>query len=101
MRISGQVSRILVILAVFAASFSSPLSADSVSTIPGIVNTFGLNNTHFVSDVAVTKPGDVAPSGAINLVGSGAPAPQEPSLRASPTLVYPHVVRGFFCSSGL
>src|SRR5262249_5469038 len=69
-------------------------------SIPGIVNTSGLNNTHFVSDVALTNPGTVAANVTITLVAPGG-GPRNLSLGAGQTVVYRDVVGGLFALSGV
>ena len=69
MRISRRFGPILLVFLLFLG-LAAPLSADSVSTIPGIVNTSGLNGTHFVSDLALTNPGTTVANVGISLVAS-------------------------------
>ena len=77
-----------------------PLLADSTWTIPGIVNAGGLNNTRFVSDLAITNPGTAAAQVTISFIPSSGPNPKSVTLNAGETVVYRNVVDSLFGLSG-
>ena len=62
--------------------------AANVWTIPGTVNAGGLNNTRFVSDLAVTNPGSISAQMTITLVPAGGTTPSQVTLGAGATVVY-------------
>ena len=64
------------------------LTGANVWTIPGTVNAAGLNDTRFVSDLAVTNPGSVPAQLTISLVPANATTPSQVTLAAGETIVY-------------
>lgn len=72
-----------------AAAAQTPTS---VWTIPGTVNAGGLNNTRFVSDLAVTNPGSLPVQATIALVPANGTAPSVVTLAAGATVVYRNVL---------
>ena len=69
-------------------------------TIPGIVNASGLNNTRFVSDVAVTNSGTKDAFLAVTFVPAGSLAPQVLALPAGATTVWRNVLQRLWSFSG-
>lgn len=69
-------------------------------TIPGIVNASGLNNTRFVSDVAVTNPGTKDAFLIVGFVPAGSLAQQVLALPAGATTVWRNVLQGLWSYSG-
>ncbi|MCM3874948.1 MAG: hypothetical protein NEA02_00870, partial [Thermoanaerobaculia bacterium] len=67
-------------------------AAANVWTIPGTVNAGGLNNTRFVSDLAVTNPGSVPAQVTISLVPANGTTPSQVTLAAGATVVYRNVL---------
>ncbi len=90
---SGSLASVVLLLA-------HPASAQSVWTIPGIVNVGGLNNTRFVSDVAMTNPGTAATQVSISFIPSSTANAKSVTLNAGETLVYRNVVDSLFGTSG-
>ena len=68
------------------------LTGANVWTIPGTVNAGGLNNTRFVSDLAVTNPGNAPAVLTISLVPANGTAPRQVTLTAGETVVYRNVL---------
>ena len=64
------------------------LTGANVWTIPGTVNAAGQNNTRFVSDLAVTNPGNAPAVLTISLVPPNGTAPSQVTLAAGETVVY-------------
>ena len=77
---------ILTFVLLCALSLGMPVEA-STWTIPGIVNVGGLNNTHFVSDIAITNPGTVPVIATLVFLPAGL-ADKQVSLGAGQTVVY-------------
>ena len=68
-------------------STGMPVQA-STWTVPGTVNAGGLNNTRFVSDLAVTNPGSVAVQATISFVPANGTTSRQITLTAGQTVVY-------------
>src|SRR5258706_1634106 len=76
----------------FLSVLATGLSVEaSTWTIPGIVNVGGLNNTHFVSDLAVTNPGTIPAVVSLVFLPAGLPSKQV-TLGAGQTIVYRNVL---------
>jgi hypothetical protein len=87
----------------FAAAIvllAPPVSAQTIWTIPGIVNAGGLNNTRFVSDLTVTNPGTTATQVMVSFIPSSTSNAKNVTLNAGETLVYRNVVDSLFGTSG-
>ena len=82
------------------AAFPAVAQSFNVEMIPGIVNTSGLNNTRFVSDVAVTNTGPNDAFLAISFVPGGLP-PQVLALPTGATVVWRNVLQELWDSSGV
>jgi hypothetical protein len=78
---------------------AAPLRADSVWTIPGIVNASGLNGTHFVSDLTVTNSGSAPANVTLSFFPSGSGA-KTLALAPGQTVVSSDVVASLFSSPG-
>jgi hypothetical protein len=90
-------SRALVLFVLLA----STLPARAAWTIPGVVNSAGLNGTRFVSDLTVTNAGVGAAGVSIAFFPStGAPAAAV-SLAPGQTVAYQNVVERLFGASGV
>ncbi|MBK9063216.1 MAG: hypothetical protein IPL89_08475 [Acidobacteria bacterium] len=81
-----------VLGALALGSVAAAQNPSSVWTIPGTVNAGGLNNTRFVSDLAVTNPGGVPARITIALVPANGTAPSPVTLAAGATVVYRNVL---------
>ena len=64
------------------------LTGANVWTIPGTVNAAGQNNTRFVSDLAVTNPGNAPAVLTISLVPPNGTVPSQVTLAAGETVAY-------------
>src|SRR5512140_1351156 len=92
----------LVLAAALSLSTKAPGQAANSWTIPGTVNAGGLNNTSFVSDVALTNS-TAAPAQATIafLPASGAPpTPVRVTLAAGETVVYQNVLERLWGAQG-
>jgi hypothetical protein len=69
-------------------------------TIPGTVNIAGLNNTRFVSDLAVTNPGNVSTQVKISLIPVNDTTPKQVTLNPGETVVYRNVLDGLWGAQG-
>src|SRR5687767_11911720 len=67
-------------------------AADETWTIPGAGSTAGLNNTRFVSDLALTNPGSSPANVTISFVGPGGLPAKPVTLAAGATTVYRNVL---------
>lgn len=76
------------------------LTGANVWTIPGTVNVSGLNDTRYVSDLAVTNPGTVPAQLTISLVPANGTAPKQATLNAGETLVYRNLLDGLWGAQG-
>ncbi len=72
----------------------------STWTIPGTVNAGGLNNTRFVSDLAVTNPGSVPVQATISFIPAGRTTPQQVTLGAGQTVAYRNVLDSLWGAQG-
>ncbi|HEY3348504.1 MAG TPA: hypothetical protein VGM13_01860 [Thermoanaerobaculia bacterium] len=72
----------------------------STWTIPGTVNAGGLNNTRFVSDLAVTNPGSVPVQATISFIPAGGTTPKQVTLGAGQTLAYRNVLDSLWGAQG-
>jgi hypothetical protein len=71
-----------------------------VWTIPGTVNAGGLNNTRFVSDLAVTNPGSAQAQATISFVPANGTTPRQVTLGAGETVVYRNVLDSLWGAQG-
>ncbi len=95
--------KLAVVLALFlpaAGVAQVPDAGFTFYTIPGIVNASGLNNTRFVSDVAVTNPGTKDAFLIVGFVPAGSLTQQVLALPAGATTVWRNVLQGLWSSSG-
>jgi hypothetical protein len=69
-------------------------------TIPGVVNASGLNNTRFVSDVAITNPGTQDAFLIVSFVPAGNLTQQVLTLPAGATAVWRNVLQELWSSTG-
>ena len=67
-----------------------PIQA-STWTIPGIANAFGVNNTHFVSDLAITNRGNNSTVATLSFLPTGLP-PKDVTIAAGQTLAYRNIL---------
>jgi hypothetical protein len=72
----------------------------SVWTIPGTVNAGGLNNTRFVSDLAVTNPGSTPALATISFIPANGTTPKQVTLNAGQTVVYRNVLDSLWGAQG-
>jgi hypothetical protein len=79
-----------------AAAQTSP----SVLLVPGTVNAGGLNNTRFVSDLAVTNPGSVPVQATISFIPAGGTTPQHVTFGPGQTVVYRNVLDSLWGAQG-
>lgn len=77
------------------------ISAEVTWTIPGAGSTAGLNNTRFVSDLALTNPGSSPANVTITFVGPGDLPARSIPLAAGATTVYRNVLEALWGASGL
>ncbi|MEO8055018.1 MAG: hypothetical protein ABI768_07685 [Acidobacteriota bacterium] len=91
-------------IAFLAAVLYGPVGAAqtpaSTWTIPGTVNAGGLNNTRFVSDLAVTNPGSVPVQATISFIPVGGTTPKQVTLGAGQTLAYRNVLDSLWGAQG-
>src|SRR5262245_50718248 len=85
---------------VISAVLWVPLPARAAWTIPGIVNSPGLNDTRFVSDLTITNTGSAATTVSIGFLPSTAPSASVP-LDPGATVAYQNVVERLFGASGV
>jgi hypothetical protein len=81
-------------------SVAAAQTPSSVWTIPGTVNAGGLNNTRFVSDLAVTNPGSVPTQATISFVPANGTTPKQVTLNAGQTVVYRNVFDSLWGAQG-
>ena len=81
-------------------SVAAAQTPSSVWTIPGTVNAGGLNNTRFVSDLAVTNPGSVPTQVTISFVPANGTTPKQVTLNAGQTVVYRNVLDSLWGAQG-
>jgi hypothetical protein len=75
-------------------------TAAFVSTIPGTVNVAGLNNTRFVSDLAITNPGSAPVQATLSFLPANGATPRVVSLNAGQTLVYRNLLDSLWGMQG-
>src|ERR1700694_331705 len=73
--------------AVSLCVFSTVSVEASTWTIPGVANAFGANNTHFVSDLAITNPGNGSTIATVTFLATELPAIDVP-LGPGQTVAY-------------
>src|SRR5450759_2822901 len=104
-RISGRrhlaMRNATVLTAVFLSVLSTGMPVEaSTWTIPGTVNAGGLNNTRFVSDLAVTNPGSVPAQATISFIPANGTTPKQVTLNAGQTVVYRNVLDSLWGAQG-
>jgi hypothetical protein len=72
----------------------------STWTIPGTVNAGGLNDTRFVSDLAVTNPGSAPAQATISFIPANGTTPKQVTLNAGETVVYRNVLDRLWGAQG-
>ena len=72
----------------------------SVWTIPGTVNAGGLNNTRFVSDLAVTNPGSTPALATISFIPANGTSAAFVALNPGETIVYRNVLDTLWGAQG-
>jgi hypothetical protein len=77
------------------------VAADETWTIPGAGSTAGLNNTRFVSDLAVSNPGTAAANVTISFVGPGGLPARSITVAAGATTAYRDVLGSLWSATGL
>jgi len=95
-----RITRLTYALLAFCLFLATRLGAESVWTIPGIVNARGLNNTRFVSDLTATNPGTSAVEITISFLPASSPNTKNVTLNAGETIVYRNVVDSLFGTTG-
>ncbi len=90
---------VLAAVALYGTSFSDESRA-STWTVPGTVNAGGLNNTRFVSDLAVTNPGSVPLLATISFIPASGTTPRQVTLTAGQTVVYRNVLDSLWGAQG-
>ncbi len=76
-------------------------ASDETWTIPGAASIAGLNNTRFVSDLALTNLGSSTANVIVSFVGPGDLPPKPITLAAGATTVYRNVLDALWAASGL
>src|SRR5664279_6423812 len=90
-----------VLTAVFLSVLSTGLPVEaSTWTIPGTVNAGGLNNTRFISDLALTNPGTVPAQATISFIPANGTTPKQVTLNAGQTVVYRNVLDSLWGTQG-
>jgi hypothetical protein len=84
-----------------AAREAAAATSDETWTIPGAGRTPGLNNTQFVSDLALTNPGEIAANVTIEFVGPGGLPAKPITLAAGATTVYRNILDTLWSANGL
>ena len=92
-------AKLPLIAAVTLLSLPAPGLAETW-TIPGTVNAGGLNNTRFVSDVALTNPGALPASVTLSFLGPGGLPPRTINLPAGATTVYRNILDALWGAQG-
>src|SRR3979411_846343 len=83
---------LLTLLAALSLCVFSTVSIEASSwTIPGVANAFGANNTHFVSDLAITNPGNASAVGTVTFLSTGLP-PINVTLGPGQTVAYRNIL---------
>ena len=82
------------------ASSAAAQTPSLVWTIPGTVNAGGLNNTRFVSDLAVTNPGSAPVQATITFVPAGGTTPRQITLNPGQTIAYRNVLDSLWGAQG-
>jgi hypothetical protein len=90
-----------VLTAVFLSVLSTGLPVEaSMWTVPGTVNAGGLNNTRFVSDLAVTNPGSVPTLVLISFIPANGTSVAFVTLNPGETVVYRNVLDSLWGAQG-
>ena len=84
-----------------AARQPAAQTVDETWTIPGAGSTPGLNDTRFVSDLALTNLGSAAANVTVSFVGPGGLPAKPISLAAGATTVYRNVLDALWGATGL
>src|SRR5512140_715955 len=83
----------VVLVLLFPAAGLAQLPPVIKYTIPGVVNAGGLNNTRFVSDLALTNPGSSSANVILSFVPEGSLDDIEVSLSGGKTIVWRNVLQ--------
>jgi hypothetical protein len=81
-------------------SVAAAQTPSSVWTIPGTVNAGGLNNTRFISDLAVTNPGLAPVTATLTLVPANGTGAASVTLNPGETVVYRNVLDRLWGAQG-
>ena len=81
-------------------SVAAAQTPSSVWTIPGTVDASGLNNTRFISDLAVTNPGSVPALATISFVPANGTTPVQVTLNSGETVVYRNLLDNLWGAQG-
>ena len=92
--------RFAVALLAVTALLSARSARGETWTIPGTVNAGGLNNTRFVSDVALTNPGALPASVTLSFLGPGGLPPRTINLPAGSTTAYRNLLDSLWGAQG-
>jgi hypothetical protein len=96
----GDVRFFFLVLAIWPSVLKAQGSPTVATwTIPGIANVAGQNNTHFVSDVAVTNPGSAPAPAYVSFIPSGAYASVPVFLAPGQTVVWKNVLQQLWGAS--
>lgn len=83
-----------------ALALGSVAAAQTISLIPGTVNAGGLNNTRFVSDLALTNPGLVPVTAMLTLIPANGTSAADVTLNPGETVVYRNVLDSLWGAQG-
>src|SRR5450756_1003717 len=83
-----------------ALALGSVAAAQTISLIPGTVNAGGLNNTRFVSDLALTNPGLVPVTAMLTLIPANGTSAAFVALKPGETIVYRNVLDSLWGAQG-
>ncbi|HEX7616110.1 MAG TPA: hypothetical protein VF554_12635 [Thermoanaerobaculia bacterium] len=92
-------NRLTLVAAVTLLTLSAPGFGGNW-TIPGTVNAGGLNNTRFVSDLALTNPGSVPAQVLISFIPANGTSPAFVMLNPAETIVYRNVLDSLWGAQG-
>ena len=80
---------------------AAPTTVDETWTIPGVGLTPGLNDTRFVSDLAITNLGVVPATVTLSFIGPGGLPPQSGTIAAGATTTYRNVIDALWDITGV
>src|SRR5438445_4899347 len=85
-------TRLSILTAAFLCVLSAAIRVEALTwTIPGIANAFGANSTHFVSDLAITNPGNASAVATLTFLPTGLPA-KDVTVGAGQTVAYRNIL---------